>query len=508
MTWCYLPDTASPSVQAAADLTWVLALPSRALPPPATSSGKSTPEAPSSQDNAPDISTPRPSGTTSKPSTPGLGEASSTLYSPDILASRFPKRDREKGKATHGISGPTSSALSMSSDPTLDGVSSKTSRGTLPSALKPWSAPYSDWVSALRLAYSRRKKQARRTRGSGSSSWPTARASEQENRTTRSAPSHGKTHGEVLAGVAGDFMANWSTPAPMQTREGWTEAQIEAAREREKAKGQNGNGFGIGLAAQAGMWTTPQAHDVTMRGSGQLPTSKAGNACLARDATLWKTPDTPSGGRSLPPGTTLTGQTPDGRKLTVGLENQATMWGTPRGSDGEKGGPNMSFGAGGTPLPAQAANWPTATTRDHKGSAPGSVIRKDGKSRLDMLDFAAEQGFTPPAPLTWMPGEMSLHSTRMARQLFRLATSRLSPVTLRRLLKRGNYHKRRLNTVFVEWLMAWPPGHALCGCSATEFTLWQQHMRGALSVLPTASAAWIWEPPIETIAPEQLALFD
>lgn len=31
-----------------------------------------------------------------------------------------------------------------------------------------------------------------------------------------------------------------------------------------------------------------------------------------------------------------------------------TVWSTPRASDGEKGGPNMTFGAGGTPLPAQA----------------------------------------------------------------------------------------------------------------------------------------------------------
>ncbi len=36
------------------------------------------------------------------------------------------------------------------------------------------------------------------------------------------------------------------------------------------------------------------------------------------------------------------------------LNEQATHWSTPRASDGEKGGPNQSFGAGGTPLPTQA----------------------------------------------------------------------------------------------------------------------------------------------------------
>lgn len=48
------------------------------------------------------------------------------------------------------------------------------------------------------------------------------------------------------------------------------------------------------------------------------------------------------------------------------------LWSTPRASDGEKGGPNQSFGAGGQPLPAQAfhvAMWPTPTSRDHKDGA-------------------------------------------------------------------------------------------------------------------------------------------
>ena len=38
--------------------------------------------------------------------------------------------------------------------------------------------------------------------------WPTARASYNENRTTKDAPSHGVTHGATLAGTAG----NWQTP--------------------------------------------------------------------------------------------------------------------------------------------------------------------------------------------------------------------------------------------------------------------------------------------------------
>jgi hypothetical protein len=51
------------------------------------------------------------------------------------------------------------------------------------------------------------------------------------------------------------------------------------------------------------------------------------------------------------------------------VAHHTAMWSTPRASDGEKGGPNMSFGAGGQPLPAQAyhtAMWATPTARDHK----------------------------------------------------------------------------------------------------------------------------------------------
>ncbi|CAK9057300.1 Uncharacterized protein SCF082_LOCUS30781, partial [Durusdinium trenchii] len=248
------------------------------------------------------------------------GAVVSTQSSRGIPASRSAPPDNGEARATNAICGPTSLASSRKSGP--DGSSSKTCPTMSASAQKPFSEPYGTWAGRLRLASSQRRKQARRTKESAGSAWPTPmagtpaqngnnaagnsdftrgvmalvenwptpRASEQENRTTRSAPSHGKTHGLLLAGVAGDMMAQWPTPTPMQTREGWTAAEIEAARKREKAKGINGNGFGLGLGAAASMWTTPQAHDVTMRGAGQVPTSKAGNACLARDATQWPTP--------------------------------------------------------------------------------------------------------------------------------------------------------------------------------------------------------------------------
>lgn len=57
-----------------------------------------------------------------------------------------------------------------------------------------------------------------------------------------------------------------------------------------KGTTEDGEKRTVGLESQSKYWTTPQAHDVTERGSGQQPTAKAGNACLARDARTWPTP--------------------------------------------------------------------------------------------------------------------------------------------------------------------------------------------------------------------------
>lgn len=244
------------------------------------------------------------------------------------------------------------------------------------------------------------------------------------------------------------------------------------------------------------LWTTPQAHDVTMRGSGQVPTSKAGNACLARDAATW---------------------------------------GTPRASDAEKGGPNMAFGAGGTPLPSQAEQWPTpSAAQDTKGAQADAQAVRDrmGKHQIGLSDKALI--LSHPAPETAPHGPLSLPQIRLARLLLRAGMS-LPPRSVSRPYCPPNRRKPsnavreewrakaswarwsskrrkwwaapRLSPAFVTWLMGWPTGHALCVCSEMEFTHWQQDMRGALSQLPTASGPWIWGPRDESKAPEQLALF-
>lgn len=421
MTWCHLPGAACPSAQAAADLTWVLSLPSRALPPPVTSSGKSIREPLLHRHSEPVISRPRRSGTTSKPSTLDPGAVSSIPFSRVIHASPFLRPAPGLASEIPAISGPTSPASSANAS--RDGSSLRMWMDTSALAQTPCCESYGTWVGRLRLAYSRRKKFARRTKGKDGSAWPTARVQMangagggqqggndlQTTATTWPTPMAGTPaqNGNSAAGNS-DFSRKAEelakqlrmTPTPTQTREGQSGEEIQAARERVAATVKNGNGFGLNLGAQVGLWTTPQAHDVTQRGSGQMPTSRAGNACLTRDAT--------------------------------------------------------SF------------------------------------SRLDH----------PSKPL----GLKSCMTTRSWRPLFRLMKSSASAIGYRAIL--AGRSTRRLNPIFVEWLMSWPAGHALCDCSATEYARFQRRMRGALSALPTASGPWIWEPPAKTAPePTQMDMF-
>jgi hypothetical protein len=72
---------------------------------------------------------------------------------------------------------------------------------------------------------------------------------------------------------------------------------------------------------------------------------KDGNSWLTLTgwARMWPTPNVPNGGRTLAPGTTMTGRTPDGKKRQVGLENMVRLFPTPTVQDAENnGGPSQS----------------------------------------------------------------------------------------------------------------------------------------------------------------------
>ncbi len=172
--------------------------------------------------------------------------------------------------------------------------------------------------------------------------------------------------------------------------------------------------------------------------------------------------------------------------LALGISN----WSTPKATDGAKGGPGQSYGSGGMPpLPAQAAQWqtpvaddqvdrlrgkinsrgeaklsaqaiqwPTPAAQNWKGSSAASITRADGKSRMDILHYRAEQGFSRPDPVPMPHGLRPSHHAPISRPLWASMIASHGRVVSRRILKARA--RRRLNPLFVGWLMGWPIGHA------------------------------------------------
>lgn len=84
---------------------------------------------------------------------------------------------------------------------------------------------------------------------------------------------------------------------------------------------------------------------------------------------------------------------------TNGTGSTGSQWSTPRSSDGEKGGPNMSFGAGGQPLPAQMhqSHWGTVRLQSHGN------MRENDASRLEDQVFmtAKASPWVTPSARDW-----------------------------------------------------------------------------------------------------------
>jgi len=107
-------------------------------------------------------------------------------------------------------------------------------------------------------------------------------------------------------------------------------------------------------------------------------------------------------------------------------------------------------------LSAQAIQWPTLAAQNWEGSSEASITRADGKSRMDILHYRAEQGFTRPDPVTMPHGGQSLPHAPISRPLWASLIASHGRVVSRRILKARA--RRRLNPLFVGWLMGWPIG--------------------------------------------------
>lgn len=203
-------------------------------------------------------------GAICEPSTADAGVASwiSSLGATLARPSRAPGSASEQ--QTHATSGPMSPGSSESVSPS--GVSSKMSPGICHSAHAKSSESFRAWASELRRASLLRRKSAPLNAESGSSSWPTPRASLAEQRTYRQAPSvTSEGHGRHLSAEA----STWSSPTAS-----------DANGARTMARGNPA------LNMQAQRWPTPTEGDSRSSGSRNLPGSSAHPGVSLTDAVL------------------------------------------------------------------------------------------------------------------------------------------------------------------------------------------------------------------------------
>lgn len=219
----------------------------------------------------------------------------------------------------------------------------------------------------------------------------------------------------------------------------------------------------------AAMWPTPMAGTPARNGNSEAGNNDSSRRTMELAEALWQTPASDSfrsrGGD---------------RKDEMGLDQQA-----------------------------RSDLWATPASRDHKGeNGPDHLKNGTGRLHMDQLPNQVAHAFRSPLPARQTPqhGSPSSEWRPISRRLFRSAMSNVPAITRRRWLRKGSWRKRRLNPLFVEWLMGWPSGHALCASSETAFILWKRRSRGALSAMPLASAPWIWEP-LKEEAETQLDMF-
>lgn len=429
------------------------------------------------------------------------------------------------GKTT--TAGYSNTSLESSRTAGLIVSSARTSRGTLTVSLKPSSRHWSEWVAALRLEYSARKKLGLAIAENDSSSWPTAqsrghkgvdrdqlrdanmrplnevvahwrtpntldsqggsRIGESESqeqlchqitqwptpRASEAGPDFAKGDrsdtGMALPAVA----AMWGTPvAVVRVRDDSTMAKSAAFR---ASKGKKTTPLYIG--EQAERWATPRATDGA-KGSPNQAFGEGGGVPLAASASRWATPDVPNGGRKLKKGTSPTGTTPEGDKRQVGLENQVGKWTTPTLRDSEGG--KTKFAQGGSPLAYQSDQWRTPTSLSFGEShTPGN----NRNQNINMTLAGSLLGL----PVHLIPdGPESSWLRRFVLRQYRILSSPKSPSWRRLRAWCVRSMRRKLGESFVEWMHGWPIGWTDSENAVTGFQVWLARSRGELSKLCSA----------------------
>lgn len=350
------------------------------------------------------------SGRILRPSHAKPFETEWTSLWPVIPASRLAQQENDLAPKTLATSGRTSPDQYELFAPEC--VFSRTSKDTSASDSERSSQTWEALVIKRRGEYSARVKSARLTSASGSSSWPTIRASEYKDVGPVGSKSHDHMLGKgYLCAVVTQDAANWPTPCAM---------------EAEKAglfdKGQMGQSLSaMANRGELSNWPTPQANEIenpnkeyrsptnAYRGGKKVQpmladVCKHGQAAPANHSTLgsrqglWLTPrasepdnDPNFAARNADRGAychgtlssqakqlwpTITAHTPDmesngpnGHSGTY-LAGKVKQWGTPAANDANKT-PHCEVNSNQAGLAKSVGlemqkQWGTPTARDHK----------------------------------------------------------------------------------------------------------------------------------------------
>jgi hypothetical protein len=288
---------------------------------------------------------------------------------------------------------------------------------------------WKDWVTELRRRSSAHRMWGHHISGSGSLSWPTIAA--RDYRT----PNRNGNQVDQLP----NFVDQWATPV---TVTGGPAGQ-----------GPNGTSRDRDLQREAAQWASPTQHDGRRPGSDATSTQGAN---LKRDAEQWATPQA---GNSKGGGVT---QARD-------LARESRFWQTP-GTDSFRSRGGDRKHEMGLDQEARAQAWPTPSVLQQEESVESWTARRarekakgrNGNGFGEPLDMLAQRFHLDPE--TNGPGPPSSQSA-------------------------PNSH-RRLNPLFVEWLMGWPEHWSTArsdsDSSATAWCHWLRRSRSALARMHSA----------------------
>jgi len=210
----------------------------------------------------------------------------------------------------------------------------------------------------------------------------------------------------------------------------------------------------VTTAEQAEHWPTPR----TITGGGEsgerkaeLGRTESGGGDLQAAVAMWPTPrseDSESAGNH--PG------------ATDSLTGASSLWQTPASDSFRSRGGDRKDEQG---LDQQSRYWGTPSSREWKGAySEEALVRKDGKSRMDLLGNQAVYWQTPTAgdeTKTSPRMREGHHNSLKAQVLSNSPFSRPDPETPTHgdeSSQSAPTSRRQLNPRFVAWLMGWNPG--------------------------------------------------